>query len=706
MKYLRYSGEFLSHDSVRWRVEIWQESGTAYAVQELTFPAGEPLVIEWQGRDKLEPVQSSAATLRILSPSDRAYLGLYTAVAGSIRMDVYRSNALYWSGTLDPEIYEEPFAYLDGYVVSLTFADFAILDRLKFETVNNRHFISISEMISRCITLSEISTGALDLRISTQTEGGASVMNVYVIDENFRDEDDEPMTMREVLDGILRPLSLRMIQKAGRITIYDINALGNATQTVWWASTDSVLSMDVTYNNVEVNYSPYMRNKMIESELKPENIGNGITRRVNTQMSHSNDFFPGFDIRLSDYSIKNKELTRLSLQYKYFAINPIFSGDGDAGIAAVVRIWSDSSQSYESLAGLPASDLFDSNALLNAVRRPYLYLPANREDFLLKLKAEVMVDARYNPFEEPVDDIVRTMDEMFQHQANYCYIPFKLILRDENGTALYHYSNYDLYSGDFTIPKWQQTNAWKTGAGDWNAAKLAYYQMDNEDRKTKTGFRGWQTNKPIIGYWRKNLPSIYRRMNDGEYIPLPPASGWLEIQISGAFLCLDYGFETTLYYERIMWYLFKKLELTLVDKYGNDIDETDHFIRAWVTKTAKEDLSIDTILGTLPGGGHPTARGQFFTSTGAVVERFTRAGYTDMIDRLLAGTVYSQYYGRKKKLSGTVRLLPAFAVMTDDHEPGNFLVINETQDVIRDESRIEMVEIAPDSFQGVVYESE
>lgn len=87
-----------------------------------------PLVFEWAETDKLEPVQGSAATLEIVSKVDRQYKDLYTVEAGSIRMDAYRNDILYWSGTLDTEIYEEPFSYENEYEVKLTFSDFALLD--------------------------------------------------------------------------------------------------------------------------------------------------------------------------------------------------------------------------------------------------------------------------------------------------------------------------------------------------------------------------------------------------------------------------------------------------------------------------------------------------------------------------------------------------------------------------------------------------
>jgi hypothetical protein len=192
-------------------------------------------------------------------------------------------------------------------------------------------------------------------------------------------------------------------------------------------------------------------------------------------------------------------------------------------------------------------------------------------------------------------------------------------------------------------------------------------------------------------------------MNDGEYIPLPPVSGWLEVRVSSALICFDYDRAVTLDYNNIKWFLLKSLDLTLVDNFGRDIDQEDCVMRAWVVRTAKEELKMETKVGTVDTGAHPTARAQFFTATGNVIENFTRAGYTDRIERLMIGTIYSQYAGRKKKLSGTVRLLTDFKVMTDAHENGNYLVTAERQNAIEDESEIVMIEIAPDDFRAVQY---
>lgn len=79
---------------------------------------------------------------------------------------------------------------------------------------------------------------------------------------------------------------------------------------------------------------------------------------------------------------------------------------------------------------------------------------------------------------------------------------------------------------------------------------------------------------------------------------------------------------------------------------------------------------------------------------------------TDKVERLLLGTVYSQFRGRKKKLSGTADLLNKFSTLTDEHEEGRFMVVSEVQNLLRDESNITITEIVKDNYTGVPFNND
>ena len=163
MKYLRYWAEFKDVEGSTYRIEILQEAEAAYTPEEVRL-ASDPVTIEWNEVTKLEPVMSSAATVRLISMSDRQFVDLYTVEPCAIRLDVYRNDALYWSGTLDTELFEEPYYALDRYVTEVTFSDFAVLARL---TWVDKGLATLSEVLSTCLDATEIKYTATEKRIST-----------------------------------------------------------------------------------------------------------------------------------------------------------------------------------------------------------------------------------------------------------------------------------------------------------------------------------------------------------------------------------------------------------------------------------------------------------------------------------------------------------------------------------------------------------
>ena len=163
MKYLRYYSGFYSRDNIPYRIEIWQDAEAAFDPVRITL-AADPVEIEWAEVDKLEPVHSSSATLNMISMSDRYFADLYTVVPGAIRMDILRNGVLYWSGTLDTELFEEPYSYKDRYITTVTFSDFAVLDRLDWQ---ERGVKTMSEVLETCLTAAGFNRGVLEKHIST-----------------------------------------------------------------------------------------------------------------------------------------------------------------------------------------------------------------------------------------------------------------------------------------------------------------------------------------------------------------------------------------------------------------------------------------------------------------------------------------------------------------------------------------------------------
>ena len=724
-------------------MDILQEGYGSGEPGDLIFPADTPLEISWAATDKLDPVQSSSATLRIISDTDRRFIDLYTVEVGAVRMDVFREGTLYWSGTLDTELYEEPYSTADGYDVSLTFSDFACLDRLDW---TGEGLISIHDLVLDCLSKSGINFVALDLSgISTQVNYNTMTLEeVYILQKNFFDEDGEANTAREVLEETLKPFALRIIQKAGKVWIYDLNGLhSRAAEEVEWDGMDAVLSADKIYNNVKVTFSPYGDAEMMKGtvEENPEqtvDVSDGDypylhDLKATIKQNYEPDAYgqpsalDGFMLFYDDVETHESNM-ELDNGARFFQIRSIYSGQDETGViatykhghAAVAEEDGASSKVRHCLntpmdCGTIAGGNVNTRTIITCPRAFIGNVRHLTKFYRLRINLHLLFDVRYNPFEQEGDynDNAKwynglfnwsSHDGPFQNMQDWCnfgYVPIKLSLVNEAGQALYHYENRAVLDSDGYS---QEEARWVAGAASWGQAYLCYYDFD--DRKSKTGFGGWKSNKQIIGYYRDALPEKWKTIDDGEYISLPPAGGYLLLEIGEGVHQFDYKREVKDIYKFCRWIAYKEPSITLCKKNYKEADTEDIEDVAWLNRSAKEELTIDTILGTLPQTPHgvPNAKGQLLDNSFDVYSRFTRAGKTDRLERLLIGTVYSQYASRHNILSGTVKLLPAFGICSDAATQGKFILLSEVQNCIEDTSEIAMSEFSEDNYEGIEYQ--
>ena len=414
MKYKRYSGEFVGVDNTVWRAEIWQEAAAgspgseraqaptspqAGAIGELEFDASKPIEIEWPGTGKEEVIQGSSATLRIISPGDRSYIDLYSVEMCAVRLDVYRDDVLYWRGSLDTEFYEEPYEMYSGYTVSLTFSDFGVLERCKIYGHDTRNLYAV---ISECLEAADL--GGLPIRedfISTKpnasAEGFITLEDLYVSGDNFYDEDGAVITAAEIIEGILQPLGLRMIQRGGEVWVYDINAMVQAKRVnIEWSGDSQTLSADKVYNNVRVTWSPYIR----EGNLGKEGCWTEATDKSLTSFSKeaaqaggtslgdcvyttypysasprywSDETNRGFTLWLSRTG-RNAEL--LSTAVRYFKVVPQQDGTECEGVAVMyTAIWGFGGEYVYTQKGVLPDELGTENVSAALWRSKGVFLP-------------------------------------------------------------------------------------------------------------------------------------------------------------------------------------------------------------------------------------------------------------------------------------------------------------------------------------------
>lgn len=765
MKYLRYMGQFTATDGTAWRTEIMQEADAAYAqVGVLNYPYDTPLTIEWKRKGKEEVICSSTATLTLISPADRTYTDLYSIETGQVRLDVYRNNVLYWSGCLDTEFYEEPYERSEHYEVSLTFSDFGVLDRLAWDVSG---LVTIEQALTACLQRCGILYNAIDqTMISTSLQPDASHMtlsDLQIRSDNFYDEDGEAATLQEVVEGMLQPLSLRMIQRAGRIWVYDLNGLyhSSRTEAVHWSGDSQTLGADTVYNNARITWSTYAQSgNLYPTECwgdiktdpnltaldthEPGIAGHAFyySYYQNTDISqwNSREGLPGFTVWLSRDTGRNADIAG---GYGYFyKLVPQEDGEESDGIAIGLY-----SFATKSTGGLTRNNLGAGVTLGQewgtvgnpCFRTKSIWLPHVKqiksyvESLNIRIAIKMLMDVRTNPFEGAANlaDGFKQEDyySQMEEYGNIVYVPVCIKFQPDGSDKVYVWDNRSVVTGRHatlsmgeTLGYWEYQDNDSTTPEHWGY--LCY--RDIKDMLDKSGVLGWQTNKPAIaplkapGY--KRVAARLKTADGGQYIPYPNFGTkggrlWIEVYDKGWYIAdgrdepeagksysmsqADNGKKQL--WNKVNWVLVQLPEIEVINAvdYNNTIDTDDVEYSATLHPSAKEPIEIDTVCGT-SADGVPMSRGAYFSSaSGEQITSLTRAGRTSQAEDLLIGTLYSQYASRHTTLAGEASILCTGLCTYTEAAQGDtlFIAVEDVQDVRAGTSEAVFVELSPDEYK-------
>lgn len=707
------------------------------AVYDLRFPAEEPLVIEWSDMSKQETILGSMATLRILSPGDRTYIGLYTTVPGSIYLRVYKDGRLWWMGSLDTEFYEEPFSAKDNYEVSLSFSDFGILDRMQYALTG---VVSLRDVVDHALSSAGIGELPISTLISTAlTTGEALTLDkVCVRSDNFTDEAGDTMSLYEVLEGVLLPLGLHIRQWNGGIMLYDLHTVATQTEhnVIEWRGQDQTLGVDSVANSAVVTFSPYADNTIVPEDeafqpfdVDPDQI-NLTTSEVSGAVGGSQfhtyyidysnvggddfDYYRlGFTFHYKSPIVMPSYIVQVDSHVRNYRIVSHSSGDDSQGLALIAvknKHNTIEGDSNPYIYGLSLSTAYTTAyEPLMTMKRVYVsgQSQSSAIDFI-RLQMEMMIDGRYNPFEESNGDNDGTRNEYYNCRAGYVMLPFTATIysAQSDGEALYHYDNYSPMADNDARPTFAYTEGrWAEGAGSAGSAWLSWY--DTQDRAEKSGTQGFSVNRQYIGQTTRDLYESFANMEGGQYIPLPPVSGWLEVVIYRNVSIYDYNNKNNdraselLRYAR--WWLVGWPTIDILRR-GATMHEPpaeDIVYSGTLDAHARDAIEIDTICGT-SSQSMPTARGLYLNTDGTPIARLTRAQRTDSVEQLLIGTLHSQYATRHVTLSGTLR------VEIDDRSSITYtdntlsdvvlLPMSEVWDMHTEEVEMTLVEVTPDEY--------
>lgn len=734
------------------RCEIWREASKAPAsVGELTFPYESPLTIEWDADSKRETIQGSTATLTVESPGDRTYIGLYTTVAGSVQLRVYRDNALWWSGTLDPEHYEEPFSMQKNYDVTFTFTDFGILDRLKYELTGVQ---SIHAVMLDALTRARNYQTSYARYMSTNIGNSTTALNNFCIDsDNFTDEDGETQTMRDVLEGVLQPLDLHLRQWNGVMTIFDSHTAAQSTpQAVTWEDTDQTLSVDEVYNNVKVTFSPYATDKIIRDSIYSSklNIDTSLQNITTTTKTATADgmtyaYHQWYVNNLTDNQrggqwdydfigftlyVLQSETTATDRGISYSGLIPVhFESFGNGTTCdALLRYCRKNTHVNASNAGSYGTRWAYKQypqSFTPIMTMPRVSIPKKptKGTYYLRLVMPLMLSAAYNPFTTECQGEADNVEKL-TYRAGYVMVPVRLRLYNASGAVVYHYENDDVSidvnpTVGYTQGKWVSGDYSNSVGSAKSNAWLSYYAIS--DRKTTNGIDGgWADNRQFCNLSKKESFESFKSLDAGQYCDMPPVSGLLQVEVLDGVYIYDWGSrgttDTTLLgatvsttqalYNTITWHAYQPPHLDLVRYMSGKtfaVEADDIEYAGTLDVDAKDELSIDTICGTA-SAPIPGARGMMMDTSGNQLTSLTRAGRTDTAEQLLIGTIHSHYATRHAKLSGTMRLastLPTLPVFSDATLDMPMIATSVVADIRADEMEATLIETNADCYVSV-----
>ena len=244
---------------------------------------------------------------------------------------------------------------------------------------------------------------------------------------------------------------------------------------------------------------------------------------------------------------------------------------------------------------------------------------ASTKKYRVRLVQEILVDARYNPLSGSSSYNDDGNDNTVKVCSGFVFIQAKVTLYDADGKALYHYSNKETAQGATKGHLGYSKGKWVSGADPGGDCYLEYYNPD--DLGEDAGIRGWKANRHCIGRpdgkggrMGTEIYDSFKKMDDGEYIPYPPVSGYLEVEILAGFYGYDYGqkvddcafgsndsqWDKKGIYGLLRWVLYKAPKMDVVNNnliFDNaELEDVEY--SGYINRSAKEEISIDTICGT------------------------------------------------------------------------------------------------------------
>lgn len=691
---IKYYHDFIGADNVVNRFEILQNLSTT---PEIIEAAPDAFTLEYLEVKKLEPVQGSQATLKLISERNFQFLDLHTDDMQKYLIKFYRAGQLYWIGYLDSELYNENLTDYAPYTVEFSGADFNILERLKFRNESEKAYLDIASFITqlkRCFNKLGLPFEKLYIGCSTVPEGGifaseTALHKLYIQSANFYDEDKEPMSCREVVESILQPLGLMMVQRDASVYIYDLNTvksggvmkcydfstlsyIGDTAVNVQLGdigdigtmSTDASLGFKEMINNTTITSSLYADNLKESTELDIKELSD----KIEISRPPINSYF------------YNKSTQIESLNGGIFAVYrglmsaPYEEGETELGCYA----------KYEPT---PASILplfrIKSSKYITKVE-PKTEGRYEIYPYIINLSMSVYASSTSQPIMQKGEEIIKNSEVLKLHCNLY-------ITNDQGKITAY----YSTLSGN--------TYGWvPVSNGVIEQGKFILWF--SKEKSEGSMLDNWTINSNISVINDRATGYPYASEAEKGILVKPDVSGNLIFEITNKSQIYNPSSGDEVATGKVIMLLFDKIDVDIKDQNGKSPSTDDYEFKSYINKKVSADYDEVTLKCISANEDRlPVGKGNILKKIGDHYElqlSYSRAGQTNILERLLMCTIHSNFTTKNKAILVDVKMTdnPALRYVTYNNvlQSDGMYITGATLDFSKAKTTIKAVEFSAD----------
>ena len=269
---MKYTAQFYDINEKLYTLEIG--SGE---VQNITLSAT-PFITELETSDShlYKPCKYSSATIGMIT--DDYKFDLYSSTAQQNKVVLSSASGIVWVGYVTPNLYSQ------GYENELEEIEVEAIDALstlqyyKYTTIGGKKdIVSFTQIINHLLSKCNAYTSFF-ISDNTQIDSASNLClpsKMYISEQNFFDEDDEPMTMQEVLEEVCKYLNVTAVADGDKVYFLDYDAIKDGINTYYKFTIGSTASTKVTLQqSKEIEASDYVENG---GQLSLDNVYNKVT---------------------------------------------------------------------------------------------------------------------------------------------------------------------------------------------------------------------------------------------------------------------------------------------------------------------------------------------------------------------------------------------------------------------------------------------